>query len=125
MTALLAVSSGGVYVDLPTPAKDGYTTTPNELSNAGRNTSGVLYKDRIRVSQSIEVTWNGLTPEEKNELLSLTSTNSFNVRYFDTQDSTIKYGLFYRGSDLVITPLVRYDGTDFVAYNVSMSLVEF
>ena len=55
MTAVLAIGSGGSYVDLPTPSYGGYMTTPNEVSKAGTNTSGILYKDRIRIRQSIEV----------------------------------------------------------------------
>lgn len=125
MTAVLAVSSGGSYVDLPNPAYGGYFTTPNEVSKAGTNTSGVLYKDRIRIRQSIEVTWNAITAEQKNLILSLTNHNSFNVRYLDTEDDKVKYGLFYRGNDLRIEPLLRYDGSGFPRYNVSFSMVEF
>ena len=125
MTAVLAIGSGGSYVDLPTPSYSGYMTTPNEVSKAGTNTSGVLYKDRIRIRQSIEVRWNTATAEEKNLILSLTNRNSFNVRYFDTEDDTIKYGLFYRGNDLRIEPLLRYNGTGFPRYAISFTMVEF
>ena len=51
--------------------------------------------------------------------------NSFNVRYLDTEDDKVKYGLFYRGNDLRIEPLLRYDGKGFPRYNVSFSMVEF
>lgn len=122
---VLAVSSGGSYVDLPPPAYGGYSTVPNEVVKAGTNTSGVLYKDRIRIRQTIDIQWNAITPEQKNQILSLTSGNSFNVRYFDTTDGTFKYGKFYRGNDLKVNPLLRYDGTEFGAYNITMSLVEF
>lgn len=125
MTAVLAIGSGGSYVDLPTPSYRGYMTTPNEVSKAGTNTSGILYKDRIRIRQSIEVHWNAATAEEKNLILSLTNRNSFNVRYLDTEDDTIKYGLFYRGNDLRIEPLLRYDGTGFPRYAISFTMVEF
>lgn len=125
MTAVLAIGSDGSYVDLPTPSYAGYMTTPNEVSKAGTNTSGVLYKDRIRIRQSIEVHWNTATAEEKNLILSLTNRNSFNVRYFDTEDDTIKYGLFYRGNDLRIEPLLRYNGTGFPRYAISFTMVEF
>ena len=125
MTAVLAIGSGGSYVDLPTPSYGGYMTTPNEVSKAGTNTSGVLYKDRIRIRQSIEVHWNTATAEEKNLILSLTNRNSFNVRYLDTEDDTIKYGLFYRGNDLRIEPLLRYNGTGFQRYAISFTMVEF
>ena len=125
MTSVLAIGSGGSYVDLPTPSYSGYMTTPNEVSKAGTNTSGILYKDRIRVRQSIEVHWNACTPEEKNLILSLTNKNSFNVRYFDTEDDQIKYGLFYRGNDLRIEPLLQYTGTGFKRYAISFTMVEY
>lgn len=125
MTSVLAIGSGGSYVDLPTPSYSGYMTTPNEVSKAGTNTSGILYKDRIRIRQSIEVHWNTATAEEKNLILSLTNRNSFNVRYFDTEDDQFKYGLFYRGNDLRIEPLLQYTGTGFKRYAVSFTMVEF
>ena len=125
MTAVLAIGSGGSYVDLPTPSYSGYMTTPNEVSKAGTNTSGILYKDRIRIRQSIEVHWNAATAEEKNLILSLTNHNSFNVRYFDTEDDQFKYGLFYRGNDLRIEPLLQYTGTGFKRYAISFTMVEF
>ena len=125
MTSVLAIGSGGSYVDLPTPSYSGYMTTPNEVSKAGTNTSGILYKDRIRVRQSIEVHWNTATAEEKNLILSLTNHNSFNVRYFDTEDDKFKYGLFYRGNDLRIEPLLQYTGTGFKRYAISFTMVEF
>lgn len=124
-TSLIAVSSGGGYTDLPMPAKDGYTTMKNEEVVSGRNTSRVLYKDRIRFINTVEVKWNALTPEEKTLITRLTDDNAFALRYFDVTDSTIKYGRFYRGSDFKITPLIRHNGTDFVAYNVEVSFVEF
>ena len=68
---------------------------------------------------------NTATAEEKNLILSLTNRNSFNVRYLDTEDDTIKYGLFYRGNDLRIEPLLRYDGTGFPRYAISFTMVEF
>lgn len=125
MTSVLAIGSGGSYVDLPTPSYSGYMTTPNEVSKAGTNTSGILYKDRIRIRQSIEVHWNAATAEEKNLILSLTNRNSFNVRYFDTEDDQFKYGLFYRGNDLRIEPLLQYTGTGFKRYAISFTMVEF
>lgn len=125
MTAILAVGSGGTYVDLPCPAYMGYSSVPNEVNRAGTNTAGVLYKDRIRIRNSINVTWTAVTPEEKNLILRLTNGNDFQVRYFACDDSTFKYGKFYRGNDLTVTPILTYDGSEFGAYNITMSMVEF
>lgn len=125
MTGLIAVSDGGSYIELPCPSYGKYSTVPNEVVRAGTNTNGVLYKDRIRIRQSISVGWDVVPPEDKNLILRLTSGNSFSVRYFDTQDSTFKYGKFYRGNDLEITPVLTWKDDEFVCYNIMMSLVEF
>lgn len=123
--SVLAVSSGGSYIDLPSPAYGGYSTVPQEITKSGRNTAGTLYKERIAVKQTITVKWQAITPEQKNQILMLTEGNSFNVRYFDTHDGTFKYGKFYRGNDLAIEPLLRFNSSEFGAYNVSLSMVEF
>lgn len=124
MTALLAVSSGGDYIDLPCPSYGKYSSVPNEVSRAGTNTKEVVYKDRVRIRYTISVGWDCLTKGEKNLILNLTGGNSFQVRYFDCSDSTFKYGRFYRGNDLSITPILRYADDEFGGYNITMSLVE-
>lgn len=124
---VLAVSSGGAYVELPQPIPETYITTPNEESVSGRNTSRTLYKDRITIKQTIEAEWIVTSAEEKNLIVSLTGDNSFNVRYLDITDDQVKYGKFYRGNDFKVTPMGRFDnetGT-FAAYDIFMSMVEF
>lgn len=123
--APLAVASGGSYIDLPMPSYCAYSSVPQETVKSGRNTAGTLYKERICVKQTITVSWGPATAEEKNQILSLTEPNSFNCRYFDCADGTFKYGKFYRGNDLSITPALRWNGSEFEGYNISMSLVEF
>lgn len=125
MTAVIAVSSGGGYTDLPAPAYDGYRTTPEEITKSSRNTLGNLYKYRITVKATIEVEWHGVTPAQKDLICGLTEPNSFNVRYFDTFTGAVAYGQFYRGASPEVTPLGRWTGSDFQAYHVKISLVEF
>ena len=127
MTAPLAISNGGEYIDLPMPNEDGYSTKLEEISKSSRNAVGTLYKFRIALKQTITVEWNLTAPEDKNLITSLTSGNSFQVRYFDTEDSTFKYGKFYRGSDYQVTPQIRYkkDENEFMYYNIKMSMVEY
>lgn len=125
MTAIIAVSNGGTYIDLPTPAYSGYTSTPEEIVVSSRNALGNLYKYRLNVKATLEVEWHGVTPEEKNLICELTEPNSFNVRYFDTFTGEFAYGTFYRGSSPSVTPLGRWTGSDFSAYHVKLSLVEF
>ena len=121
--ALLAIDSGSGYVDVPAPSS--MTTIPNELVKSSRNALGNLYKFRINVKMTINVTWNVISSADKTRLLNATSGNSFSVKYFDMTSSTVKFGTFYRGSDLSVEPLKRFNGSDFEHYKVSMSLVEF
>lgn len=122
MKLIAVANSQGQYVDLPTPSE--YTATPNEDSKSQRNVFRNLYKRRLAVKRTIRLAWNAVTPEEKDTILPLTSGNSFQCRYFDPQDGW-KYGKFYRGNDLEIKPLVRWDGSEFTAYSISMTLGEF
>lgn len=122
---LLSIQKDGNYIDLPVPALDGYVCVANEISKASRNTLGNLYKYRIAVKRSITVSWKGMTPEQKNRILLLTKDNSFQLKYFDPQESVFKYGKFYRGSDLEIKPYPPFKNGEFRYYDISMSMSEF
>lgn len=123
---VMAVSSGGAYITLPTPAYSTYSAISNELTKADRNVQGNLVKQRIAVKGTITAEWHGLTASQKNTLLSLTEPNSFNLRYVSMMDDSVKYGNFYRGSDLSVKGYGRYDESThaFAYYDVKCSLVE-
>lgn len=120
---LLAISSGGGYVDMPPPSS--METIPNEIVKSSRNALGNLYKFRINVKATINLEWAVISDEDKTKLMNATRGNSFEVKYYDMTTSSIKYGKFYRGSDMKISPVTNWDGSKFRYYNVSMSLVEF
>lgn len=122
--SILAVQSGGTYIELPDPAYQGYTTVANELTKADRNTLGNLIKERIAIKRSITVEWHGLTKAQKDAIMSGTSANTFSVRYVDMDDDTVKYSTFYRGDDAEITGYGKYSGSSFQYYDVKISLVE-
>ncbi|MFA6734021.1 MAG: hypothetical protein WCS71_02865 [Sphaerochaetaceae bacterium] len=121
---VLAISKGGAYIELPQPSFGGYTTQTQEIVKASRNALGNLYKFRINTKKTIEVQWSGFTAEEKNLIWSLTSDNSFNVRYLDVEDDQVKYGKFYRGNDSKVSPMLTLRGQRFDLYEIKMTLVE-
>lgn len=121
--ALISIDSGSGYVDMVPPSS--MEVVPNEIVKSSRNTLGDLYKFRITVKTTIKLQWAVIGTSDKTKLMSSTSGNSFQVKYFDMSTSTYRYGKFYRGSDLKISPVTNWEGTDFRYYNVSMSLVEF
>lgn len=122
--SILAVQSGGSYVELADPAYQGYTSVANELTKSDRNTLGNLIKERITIKATLEIEWHGLTKAQKDAIMSGTSANTFSVRYFDVDDDTVKYGKFYRGSDVEVMAYGKFNGSSFQYYDVKISLVE-
>lgn len=122
--ALIAVSMDGAYTDLPTPAVGGYEVRPEEITKSSRNTLGNLYKYRIAVKRSISVKWVAVSPAEKDQIMQATAGNSFQVKYFDIQEGTYKYGKFYRGNDLTVTPYPPFKDGEFRMYDIAFSIVE-
>ena len=122
--ALIAVSIDGAYTDLPTPAVGGYEVRPEEITKSSRNTLGNLYKYRIAVKRSISLKWVTVSPAEKDRIMQATAGNSFQVKYFDIQEGTYKYGKFYRGNDLTVTPYPPFKDGEFRMYDISFTIVE-
>ena len=122
--ALIAVSIDGAYTDLPTPAVGGYEVRPEEITKSSRNTLGNLYKYRIAVKRSITLKWVTVSPAEKDRIMQATAGNSFQVKYFDIQEGTYKYGKFYRGNDLTVTPYPPFKDGEFRMYDISFTIVE-
>ena len=122
--ALIAVSIDGAYTDLPTPAVGGYEVRPEEITKSSRNTLGNLYKYRIAVKRSISLKWVTVSPAEKDMIMQATAGNSFQVKYFDIQEGIYKYGKFYRGNDLTVTPYPPFKDGEFRMYDISFTIVE-
>lgn len=122
--ALIAVSIDGAYTDLPTPAVGGYEVRPEEITKSSRNTLGNLYKYRIAVKRSITLKWVTVSPAEKDMIMQATAGNSFQVKYFDIQEGIFKYGKFYRGNDLTVTPYPPFKDGEFRMYDISFTIVE-
>ena len=122
--ALIAVSIDGAYTDLPTPAVGGYEVRPEEITKSSRNTLGNLYKYRIAVKRSITLKWAAVSPAEKDMIMQATAGNSFQAKYFDIQEGIYKYGKFYRGNDLTVTPYPPFKDGEFRMYDISFTIVE-
>lgn len=125
----IAIESNGEYIELPMPKYGGYSGIWEELVRADRNTLGNLIKQRINKKYTVKVEWRGLTSEQKNQIMSLTSGNSFGARILDTTADQHVYisasaGGMYRAASPVVEGFGLFDGTRFQWYNVSMELIE-
>ncbi len=138
---------GGVA--MPQPAYKGYTTRREELVKAERNvgniismaiegavysaSAGELIKHHIAWKYTLDVQWRGLTPAEKNLLMSATSGEWFNVEFIDldtdslavNEDGSTSFRM-YRGSGQQVTGWGQFNDTtnQFQYYDVSMSLIQ-
>lgn len=123
--SVLAVGSGGSYIELPDPFYNTYSAVSQELTKADRNTLGRLIKIRIATKVTIEAEWHTMTAAQKNAILSSTDANTFQLRYLSTMDDEVHYGEFYRGSDLTVIGYGRHrsDGT-FQYYDIKASFIE-
>ena len=122
--SVLAVSKDGMYVELPAPAYQGYSTVDRAIVKADRNTQGNAVIQRINVKANMTLEWHAMSYEQKNLIIGSTDENTFNIRYLSMMDDSVKYGKFYRGDYLEISAYGKFDGSHFRYYNIKMTLVE-
>lgn len=131
MTSIIAVEEGGSYIDLPDPYE--YTTKSNEIIESdGRTMDLTMVLDVIGIKKEISIGWRVLSPEDHTRIMNLTRMTSahkqFNVRYFDMDDKTIKFGVFYRGNDVAQSVQIvdgpNWINDNFKRYNLKISMVE-
>lgn len=77
-------------------APDTYKVTIADLdSSANRSGNGTLFRDRVAVKRSIEMSWLFLDASELSVLLNKMSSVFFPVTYLDPQTNGYKSGTFY------------------------------
>ena len=110
----------GVHVAAP----DTYKVTIADLdSSANRSGNGTLYRDRVAVKRTIEVSWLFLDAMELSVLLSNVSSVFFPVTYLDPQQGSYRTGTFYVSDRPAGIAVKNSDGT-YTWRDISMSLVE-
>ena len=144
MTVLwIATSEGATKAEMPDPAYKGYTTKKEELVKAERNVgsvmkmviegavysaeAGELIKHHIAWKYTVDVKWTGLTPAQKNAIMSKTGGEWFYVDFIDMEtDTKITNVTMYKGTGQTITGWGKFDPAtgQFQYYDISMSLVQ-
>ena len=114
------ISINGIQVVSP----DTYKVTIADLdSSANRSGNGTLYRDRITVKRTIELSWLFLDPLELSVLLNSVSSVFFPVTYWDPQTNGYKAGEFYV-SDRSAGIAIKQSNGSYVWRDVGFSLVE-
>lgn len=105
-------------------APDTYTVTIADLdSSANRSGNGTLYRDRVAVKRTIDLSWLFLDSRELSVLLTNVSSVFFPVTYLDPQTGGYKSGTFYVSDRPAGVAVKNADGT-YTWRDISMSLVE-
>lgn len=114
------ITINGVQVTAP----DTYTVTIADLdASANRSGNGTLFRDRIAVKRTIDVSWLFLTPQELSVLLNSVSAVFFPVIYLDPELNGLRTGTFYV-SDRKAGAAVRNADGSYTWRDVGFSLVE-
>lgn len=105
-------------------APDTYTVTIADLdASANRSGNGTLYRDRVAVKRTIDVSWLSLSAQDLSVLLNSVSSVFFTVTYLDPQANGYKVGTFYV-SDRPAGVAIRNSDGSYRWRDVSMSLIE-
>lgn len=110
----------GVKVESP----DTYEVVISDLdSSANRSGNGTLFRDRIAVKRTINLSWLFLTSSQLSVLLDSVSDVFFSVTYMDPQTNGFQTGTFYVSDRSQGAAVKNKDGS-YTWRDISMSLVE-
>lgn len=116
----MLISISGVAI----PSPDTYEVTISDLdASANRSGNGTLFRDRIAVKRTINLSWTFLTQIELSQILQAVSLVFFPVIYLDPQLGSLSSGTFYVSDRTQGVAIKQSDGS-YKWGNVSFSLVE-
>lgn len=114
------VSINGVAV----PAPDTYEVVISDLdASANRSANGTLFRDRVAVKRSINMSWLFLDGDDLSRLLTSVSPVFVTVVYLDPQINGMRTGEFYSADRPQGVAVKNSDGS-YKWRDVSISLVE-
>ena len=82
-------------VELPTPTD--FTAGVMDISDAERNTAGIIHIKRIATKRKLELGWPFMSDTDLKKVLDLVSSTFFTVEYPDPQTGNRRTGVFYVG----------------------------
>lgn len=108
----------------PIAAPDTYEVVIADLdASANRSGNGTLFRDRIAVKRTINMSWLFLSQQELGALLNSVSPVFFSVTYLDPQTMGENTGTFYVSDRTAGVAVKNADGS-YRWRDVSLSLVE-
>ena len=109
---------------IPAPAPDSYEVVISDLdASANRSGNGTLYRDRIAVKRTINMSWALMSPQDLSILLTSMSPAFFSVTYIDPEMNGPATKTFYVSDRKAGVAIKQSDGS-YKWSGVSFSLVE-
>ena len=106
------------------PAPDAYDVTIADLdASANRSGNGTLFRDRVAVKTTIDLSWASLSASELSVLLKSVSSVFFTVNYLDPVENKTKSGVFYASDRKQGVAIKNKDGS-YTWKGVGFSLIE-
>ena len=106
------------------PAPDSYKVTIADLdASANRSGNGTLFRDRVAVKRTIELSWLRMGGQDLSVLLTNVSSVFFPVTYLDPETNGQKTGTFYVSDRSPGVAIKNSDGS-YTWRDISFSLVE-
>lgn len=88
--ALLEARINNVWVELPTPAHENYSSTYTNLEDSYRTANGTLVREIIRPNLAkVFCGWNALNGQQMSLLQSLYNLNNFTLRFTDNFNNRV------------------------------------
>lgn len=116
----MLITINGVQVAAP----DSYKVTIADLdASANRSGNGTLFRDRVAVKRTIEMSWLLLDAQELSVLLTNVSSVFFPVIYLDPQTNGYRSGEFYVSDRNTGVAIKQSDGS-YRWRDVAFSIVE-
>lgn len=104
------------------PSKIEVSISDIDSENAGRDTKGIMYRDRIAVKRKLTCSWNALNNREISQLLKAVKGQFFKLSYHDPESGNFETRTFYVGDRT--TPVYSLCGGEIIWENISMNFIE-
>lgn len=109
--------------ELPMPSTFEVTIQDYDSSEAGRNSTGQLFRDRLAVKEKISISWKVLDAQQMSLILNATSDVFFTVRYFSPKLADYRTATMYVGDRTSAMYCFQSNG-NILYRDFSISLIE-
>lgn len=107
---------------IPCPSQFDWGLQDISNSEAGRDQTAKMYKNRIAQKVKINLSWNGVRPDKIKTILQAFQPEYVMVEYFDPLEGEVVTKEFYTGDKTA--PVHIWSGSNQLYTNVSFNIIE-